>query len=81
MAYPKCNILVSVVYLSVVHSFPVAEPIVPAIVLAAEPVVPSTEPTTEPTTDLTAKPGHMAVSKAVSKGQTILLSLLRHGKP
>ena len=35
---------------------------------AAKPVVPA------------AEPGHMAVSKAVSKGQTIPSALLRHGK-
>jgi len=79
MAYLGYNLLVLVVYLSVVHSFPVAVPAVPT----TEPVVPTAEPVMEPavpSAEPTAKPNHIAVSKAVSKGRTIPSLLLRHKK-
>ena len=81
--------MVSVVYLLVVHSFPIAEPTVfivepavptiePVVVFAAEPVVEpivlSTEPAAEPAAELAAEPDYMALSKAVSKGRTVYSS-------
>ena len=46
---------------------PIVEPTVFAAEPVTEPVIPSTEPAVEPTV-LSAKPDHITIFKAVSKG-------------
>jgi len=58
---------------------PAIEPTVPTAEPIAEPIVFSAEFTTEPIVPF-VELGHITISKAVSKGQMILLVLLRHKK-
>jgi len=62
---------------------PAAEPAIkPIMEFTIEPAAESaTELTIKPTANTTAEPGYITISKAVSKGWTILSLLLRYRKP
>jgi len=51
---------------------PIIKPTIPVVILTVKPIVLSTEPA--------AEFSHIIVSKAVSKGQTVLLALLYYKK-